>query len=303
MNLSPTEQLTAYEPAHDVLVCIDSDGCAFDTMGIKQRECFCPWMITAFGLQPVAEAARECKEFADLFSRTRGANRHVTIKRILTELLPSHPKVLKRGFSVPEYPAYFAWVENPASLLSNEGLKGAIVSAASRTAARELEGVLAWSLRVNWAVGEIVRGIPPFPGVRESLQRMEGNADVVVVSATPLDALQREWSEHAIERFTALICGQEMGTKSEHIAAIGAAYPRDRVLMIGDAPGDLRAAEANGVLFYPILPGEEADSWSELVCEGLDRFFAGTYRGAYEERLLERFDQALPEAPPWEVGR
>ena len=38
---------------------IDSDGCVFDTMGIKQRECFCPWTTACFGLQPVAEAARE----------------------------------------------------------------------------------------------------------------------------------------------------------------------------------------------------------------------------------------------------
>ena len=60
-------------------------------MGIKQRECFCPWMIAYFGLQPVAQAARESKDFADLFSKTRGANRHKTIKRILVELLAHAP--------------------------------------------------------------------------------------------------------------------------------------------------------------------------------------------------------------------
>jgi len=75
------ERLERFKPQHEYLVCIDSDGCVFDTMGIKQRECFCPWMIAYFGLQPVAQAARECKEFADLFSKTRGANRHITIKR------------------------------------------------------------------------------------------------------------------------------------------------------------------------------------------------------------------------------
>ncbi|MEA1870969.1 MAG: HAD family hydrolase, partial [Candidatus Bipolaricaulota bacterium] len=57
------KQLEGFRPKKDFLVCIDSDGCAFDTMGIKQRECFCPWMIAYFGLQPVAQAARECKEF------------------------------------------------------------------------------------------------------------------------------------------------------------------------------------------------------------------------------------------------
>ena len=296
----PKEALHAFNPTQDYLVCIDSDGCAFDTMGIKQRECFCPWMIQAFGLQPVAEAARECKEFADLFSKTRGANRHVTIKRILAELLPSHPTVQSRNFAVPDYPAYFSWIDNPDSLLSNEGLSAAISSEKNPEAKRELEAILEWSERVNWAVGEIVKGIPPFPGVRESLQRLQGQADVVVVSATPLEALLREWAEHDIERFTALICGQEMGTKRKHIAALGATYPRENILMVGDAPGDLRSAQANNTLFFPIIPGDEASSWRDFVSEGLDRFFAGTYRGSYEQSLLEQFDRALPESPAWE---
>jgi len=289
-----------FRPSADHLVCIDSDGCAFDTMGIKQRECFCPWMIAAFGLQPVAEAARACKEFADLYSKTRGANRHVTIKRILTELLPTHPQTVSRGFDVPQVPAYFAWVDDPASLLSNEGLAAAIEDATDPATRRELEEILTWSERVNWAVGEIVKGIPPFPGVREALRHLEGRADAVVVSATPLEALLREWVEHDIAQYVQLICGQEMGTKAEHIAAVGATYARDRVLMIGDAPGDLRAARGNDVLFFPVIPGEEETSWAELAEQGLERFFAGTYRGDYEDQLLEQFDRALPERPPWE---
>lgn len=298
--IAPKDQLTAYVGKHEFLVCIDSDGCAFDTMGIKQRECFCPWMIEAFGLQPVAAAARECKEFADLFSKTRGANRHVTIKRILTELLPSHPLVRRRGFEVPQFPAYFEWIEDPASLLSNEGLERALECALDAEARNEFEHVLKWSHQVNWSVGEIVRNIPPFPGVREVLDELEGKADIVVVSATPLEALLREWAEHDIARYTNLICGQEMGTKKEHIELLGARYERDHILMLGDAPGDNRAAAANGVLFNPIVPGEEEASWAELLQEGLGRFLSGQFRGDYADRLLETFDAALPEAPPWE---
>lgn len=298
---SPQQQVKAFRPSQDYLVCIDSDGCAFDTMGIKQRECFCPWMIAMFGLQPVAKAARACKEFADLYSKTRGANRHVTIKRILTELLPSHPQTRARGFAVPQYAAYFAWVEDPKSLLSNEGLAAAIRKEVDPAAQRELERILAWSERVNWAVGEIVKGIPPFPGVREALERLDRCADVVVVSATPLEALRREWAEHDIDRYTALICGQEMGAKAEHIGAVGEHYRRDRILMVGDAPGDLRAAQANNAAFFPIIPGDEEASWTQFGSEGLDRFFGGTYCGPYQQELLDRFNEALPEHAPWEA--
>ena len=109
--------LNDMQPEKNYLVAIDSDGCVFDAMGIKQRECFCPMMIAYFSLQPVAAAARECKEFADLFSKTRGANRHKTMVRILGELLPSHPAVRARKFKVPEFKYYAEWVNNPDSLL------------------------------------------------------------------------------------------------------------------------------------------------------------------------------------------
>lgn len=296
------EKLEEFRPKHPYLVCIDSDGCAFDTMGIKQRECFIPWMIAYFGLQPVAQAARECKEFADLFSRTRGANRHVTIKRILTELLPSHPLVKKRGFRVPQLPHYFAWVDDPRSVLSNEGLRKVIADAPTPEAKREFELVLAWSERVNWAVAEIVKGIPPFPYVRETLKAMQGRADVVVVSATPTEALEREWAEHGLNQYVVLICGQEMGTKSQQIGSTARHYQKDRVIMIGDAPGDLEAARKNGVLFYPIIPGEEEASWEEFYRMALGRFLTGTYAGHYEAERIARFERALPEQPLWEVS-
>lgn len=290
-----------YVPRRPFLICVDSDGCVFDTMGIKQRECFCPWMIQAFGLQPVALAARQCKEFADLFSPTRGANRHVTLTRILAELLPSHPEVRTRGFRVPRYPAYFSWVSDPSSDLSDSGLKRAILDAATAKDGDEFRTVLAWSERVNWAISEIVKGIPPFPGAQEALAVLADRADLVVVSATPKAALEREWQEHGIADLARLICGQEMGTKAAQIERIKATYACSHILVVGDALGDLRAAQMNGVLFYPIVPGDEEASWRRLSCEALGRFFDGTYSGQYEDGLLSRLKRALPEVPPWEV--
>ena len=149
---------------------------------------------------------------------------------------------------------------------------------------------------------EIVKGIPPFPHVRQSLEKLSGRADMVVVSATPLEALEREWAEHGIARYTGLICGQEMGTKTEQIAAVGVHYQKGQVLMIGDAPGDMRAARANGALFYPIIPGDEIAAWKLFYEEGMERFLAGTYAGEYEKMLIERFKWVLPECPPWEVN-
>jgi len=300
-DVDPAKALKDFEPKHKFFVGIDSDGCAFDTMGIKQRECFCPWMIGYFGLQPVAQAARECKDFADLFSKTRGANRHKTSKRIIADLLPNHPMTKARGFKVPQYPHYFAWVDDPKSLLSNDGLKQAIEKARSPEAKAELELALAWSKKVNEAIGQIVKDMPPFPCVRESLEKIQPLADVIVVSATPGEALIREWEEHDIAGYAEVIAGQEMGTKAQHLEyATKGRYEKNHVLMVGDAPGDMKAARANNALFYPINPGDEVESWKRFRDEAFDKFIKGRYAGQYEAKLIAQFDACLPEKPPWE---
>ena len=300
-NVDPAKPLKDFKPKRRFFIGIDSDGCAFDTMGIKQRECFCPWMIAYFGLQPVAQAARQCKEFADLFSKTRGYNRHKTTKRILTELLPSHPMVKARNFQVPQFPHYFAWVDDPKSVLSNEGLKQAIAETSNAEARAELEHALQWSERVNWSIKEIVKGMPPFPFVRESLEKIAPLADVIVVSATPCEALTREWEEHDIAKYAEVIAGQEMGKKAEHLEyATKGRYEKDHVLMVGDAPGDMKAAQKNDALFYPVNPGDEVKSWKRFHDEAFDKFINGQYAGSYEEKLITEFDKYLPETPPWE---
>lgn len=296
----PAKQLKEMPVESEFFVGIDSDGCVFDTMGIKQRECFCPMMIAYFGLQPVAKAARECKEFADLFSKTRGANRHKTIARILTELLPAHPDVKEVGFQVQMFEHYCNWVNDSNSLLSNEGLQIAIKEANSEEAKAQLQQVLKWSLRVNEMVTEIVKDIPPFPHVCQSLEKISKLADVIVCSATPNEALIREWLEHDIAQFVKVIAGQEMGTKAQHLAyASGGKYKPEHVLMIGDAPGDFNAAKANDALFYPINPGDEAQSWKRFHDEGLDIFIKGKFAGVYQGKLLAEFDSYLPEDPDW----
>jgi phosphoglycolate phosphatase-like HAD superfamily hydrolase len=300
-EVEPAKPLKDFKPKHDFFVGIDSDGCAFDTMEIKQKECFCPWLIGYFGLQPVAQAVRECKEFADLYSKSRGANRHKTIKLILKDLLPTHPMVKARNFQVPQYPYYYAWVDDPKSTLSNEGLRNALAQAKDLQAKKELALALQWSERVNWAIEEIVKGgMPPFPFVRESLEKIRPLADVIVVSATPGEALLREWREHKIAQNVDIIAGQEMGTKAQHLEyAAKGKYQKDHTLMIGDALGDLKAAKANNALFYPINPGGEDKSWKRFHDEAFDRFIKGTYSGKYEDQLIAEFDKCLPEKPPW----
>jgi phosphoglycolate phosphatase-like HAD superfamily hydrolase len=278
----------------DFLVGIDSDGCAFDTMEIKHKECFIPAFIKHMGLQPVSKYAREACEFVNLYSKWRGANRFPAYLKAL-DLLGERPEVQARGATVPELRGLREWVKRETKL-GNPTLKAEV----ARTNDPDLERTLRWSVAVNEAIDAMVAGIPPFPFVRPSLEKLAGLADMVVCSATPNQALVKEWAEHKIDGHVAAICGQEVGGKQEILErTVKHGYAKDRVLMIGDAPGDLKAARGAGALFYPVNPGHEEASWERFFREACDRFLAGTYAGAYDEQLIAEFDRFLPEAPPW----
>jgi phosphoglycolate phosphatase-like HAD superfamily hydrolase len=287
--------LEDHQPQHEFLICIDSDGCVFDTMEIKQKECFIPNIIKHWDLQPYSKYARMAAEFVNLYSTWRGINRFPALIKTF-DLLAEWDVVLKRGYTVPDTPNLRRWIETETRL-GNPALEA--YCAAHDEA--DMHRALAWSTDVNKTVGEVVKGgLPPFPLARETFERGSQKADLLVCSQTPTEALQREWQEQGLDSYVFAIAGQEAGTKTEHIAlASEGRYDTGRVLMIGDAPGDRKAATANGALFYPILPGAEEDSWARLHDEALDKFFTGQYAGDYEAELIRSFEAQLPETPPW----
>jgi len=280
---------------HDYLVCIDSDGCAFDTMEIKHKECFTPNIIKHWGLQAVSKYAREACEFVNLYSQWRGVNRWPALIKVF-DLLRERKEVQRRGVKIPQAPKIREFI-NSGRPLSNESLKELV----DETGDPELTKALEWSLAVNATIADMVHGVPPFPYVRESLEEITQHADTIVVSQTPLEALEREWEEHDIDKYVKVIAGQEMGTKSEHIKyANSGRYAPDHILMIGDAPGDLKAARDNGARFFPVNPGREEESWELFYREAFQRFISGTYDEGYEAELIAEFNKAMPSTPPWE---
>ncbi|MFC1601561.1 HAD family hydrolase [Candidatus Sumerlaeota bacterium] len=294
---NPAELVRALEPEKEFFIGIDSDGCAFDTMEIKHKECFTPNFVKHWGLQAVSKYAREAWEFANLYSKTRGANRFLTLIQCL-DLLRERDEVGARGLEIPQAQAVRDWCGRETKL-GNPTLEREV----ERTGDPVLTQALTWSKGVNASVADIVYGVPPFPLVRESLERAAPRADMMVVSSTPVEALEREWREHGIDQFVRLICGQEMGSKKEHLAmAAKDKYPSAKILMIGDAPGDRKAALANDALFFPINPGHEEESWRGFFDEGLERFFAGEFAGEYQQRLIEEFEALLPVDPPWRTA-
>src|SRR5207302_3558452 len=103
MNPTPTDPqapLRAFRPTRPFFVGIDSDGCAFDTMEVKHKECFIPAFVRHFHLAAVAKYAREACEFVNLYSKHRGINRFPAYLKAL-DLLAVRPEVVPRGLDAP----------------------------------------------------------------------------------------------------------------------------------------------------------------------------------------------------------
>ena len=263
-------------------------------MELKWKECFIPQLIQHFGLQGVSKYAREAAEFVNLYSKDRGCNRFIGLIKSL-DLLRERPEVAARGYEnrCELSDAFRSWVGAEKKLG-----EPAMAAEVERTKDGYLAQCLDWSRDVNRSIAQMVEGVPPFPMVRESLQRLGENADMIVCSGTPTGALKAEWEEHKIDQFVQQIFGQEAGKKAE-VLSRATTYDPDKRLMIGDAPGDHQAAQAADCLFFPINPGEEETSWRKLHHEGIDRFLTGRFAGDFQQQILEEFETYLPEHPPW----
>ena len=268
-------ELVGFEKHKDFLVCVDSDGCAMDTMDVKHEKAFCPQLIRVFGLEQYADFITPYWMEVNLFSATRGVNR-------FKGMLMTFEALKEKGVEIPHLAEIAQWVNN-ARELSNPNLENEI--AAGNTA---LKPVLEWSLAVNKTIRELPQDDKPFKGVKEGLAAVHLVADTAVVSSANAGAIQSEWNRHGLAQYMNVMLGQEVGSKAACIHAMAEGrYDKDKVLMVGDALGDLDAAQKNGVLFYPILVGREDESWKRLAEEAIHKLLHGIYRGAYQEQLIK----------------
>ena len=283
---------------HDFLVCVDSDGCLLDNMELKHKECFCPATVNVWDLQPISKYARKAAEFVNLYSRSRGWNRFPALVRTL-DLLFERPEVQEVGLKKPDLTSLRKWIEVTPSL-SSPALRryceeNNIQDDTLLRAAR-------WGEEVDENIRRIVRNILPFPNVKPTLSKLREYADVMIVSATPDDALVRELTACGVIDYFDCVAGQQTGTKTQSIrmALEKGGYDMDHVLKVGDAASDLKAAQDNGVEFFPIVPGNENASWKELGDVALASFIDGSYRAEKMDAYIENFFASLPDAKTWD---
>ena len=268
----------------EYLVCVDSDGCAMDTMDIKHFRCFGPCMVEEWALEEWAQPILARWNEINLYTMTRGVNRFKGLAMALDEINAQYTAI--EGLDELK-----AWAAS-APELSNGALEKALPAAQGPCLAK----ALSWSKKVNAAINALPESEKkPFDGAAAGLAAAHAAADVAVVSSANREAVEEEWARCGLLGSVDVLCCQDAGSKAACIAQLKAkGYAPDHILMVGDAPGDKAAAEKNGVWFYPILVRHEAESWAELVSTALACLTSGAY-APYGEALAEKFLANLGE--------
>lgn len=275
----------AFVRKKDFLVCVDSDGCAMDTMDIKHIRCFGPCMVEEWGLHQWAEPILARWNEVNLYTMTRGINRFKGLAHALTEVNAQITPIE----GIDELNRFVAESDE----LSNEALARAIAAAPDCVS---LTKALRWSEAVNAAIRQLPEEkLQPFPLAKEALCYAHTLADVAIVSSANRGAVMEEWERFGLLPHTDVVMAQDAGSKATCIATLlrEGGYAPDHVLMCGDAPGDLAAAEQNGVYYYPIRVRAERESWQGFLDEGLQRLLDGRFGGDYQNEQIAAFKANL----------
>ena len=269
---------------HDYLVCVDSDGCAMDTMDIKHFLCFGPCMVDEWELSEWRDEILERWNEINLYTMTRGINRFKGLALALSE-------ISRKYREIEDVATLVDWAENSTEL-SNSALEREILKNPNSIS---LKKALRWSTAVNKAITELPdEKSKPFPLALEGLRTAHEVADVAIVSSANLGAVMEEWTRYGLLPHTDIVMAQDSGSKAACIAALlEKGYSRDKVVMCGDAPGDLAAAEKNGVYFFPILVKRERESWGEFIDTAITKLTDGSYGDGYSEKKKNEFIENL----------
>ena len=282
MDKKTSNAFSEFKKTKDFLLCVDSDGCVMDTMDIKHKKCFGPCFVEEWGLEKYRDEMLERWNEINLYSMDRGINRYKGLEIILNEINDKYIKA--EGLEDLRN-----WVSNTKEFSFNT-----LNAEIEKTGSLCLKKAFNWSKMVNQSIHELDEDeLLPFEGVHDILLPAKALANIAIVSSANPDAVHKEWTKHGLLDVVDILLAQDAGTKSDCIKKLMEfGYDKSKVLMIGDAPGDMSAAEANGVFFFPVLVGKEKESWDELG-EVLKAFTTTGLDSKLQKQLKAKFIQHL----------
>jgi hypothetical protein len=269
----------------DSLLVISGEGSLFDLGSSLVEGIHLPLFEKHFGVVQPRPILEESLRHLALRTRFRGAGKYRLLSALL-DLLSRHPRVLKpdplwKKTSL----AIDSWL-GTAPFSASLSLERIVASRGEL--GRLLGPVLAWSsaLRLCLACLPVQ---PVWKALKTSMELLPRSTEVAVITGLPTKLVSDSWKRAALLRYPARLWEDRGFQRGPILAAhIGQAASLDesektlparfgegRVLLVGDAPGDLGLARSLGAVFFPLLRGREEEGWDRLSREILIPFSEG----------------------------
>lgn len=264
-----------YQKKNQILICMDSDGTVMDTMTIKHERCFGPSFLTVFKITKHKEEILKYWLDINLYLPSRGINRFIGLDCILEY-------IKQFDYTYEGYEEYHNWVKTTKEF-----------SIASIEKNMEGKNRTTFLLALEWSklVNEKITQLPPskaFHGVTEGIIEAGKACDLLGVSSANPQAVYEEWTRLNFMPYFQMVACQDKGNK-ESILKQAKEKGYDRILMLGDAMGDLEASIASGSYFFPIIPTQEVESWTRFSKEALPKFVDNLFDDEYQKQLIDEF--------------
>lgn len=257
-----------------VIFTVDSDGCAIDSMTYKHELYMAPLAAQHFQVKDQDTFIKNWSNI-NLYSKARGVNRFNGLVLTLQSV----------DYDEMNVENLYRWAEE-SDVLSPETLNAEI----EKHGTLDLKAALDWTIDVNESFSMDKDNDDVFDGAAEGLAKMSELGEIYVVSTANREAIKDEWTRYDLLKYVDGIYGQDSGKKADTIAKfIQEGTEPERIIMIGDSPGDLEAAELNGAWFFPILVGKEKESWMDFVENVANKFATGKFTQEDHEYYKEKF--------------
>ena len=256
-------------------------------MNRKHIDAFIPAAIEIWHLKgETAKRFAEIEKKVNLFSSLRGINRFPGLLKVFEQL---NQEDVGLQDALPSLEPLQAYIQE-----TNKYSPATLQAWLQCHPSSGLESVMAWSKRADELFAKACDGLPPFPGVKDTLTKMNQCACVAVVSSAAKHGLEHDWTAGGLMSSVDFLMSPEDGNKTEQLKMAQAKLESPvKALMVGDTDADRISAHEADALFYPIIPGKEEQSWQMLREIVFPDFMNGRYAKIQEAAYCEQLYAAL----------
>jgi len=265
----PEESTRADQPLHlhdkQIIVIIESEGAVFDISRYWHETAYLPSFIGCFGGSVDPAIAGEVWRKIALESSLRGEHPLIILLAALRVLNVLYPSMQRTAIikTLEKYSYSEATIDDLFKLEDKPPAEMMIID---------------WFSMAEGLTQELGR-VPHFSTAEEFLRSaryIAPRSELFVYSNLGESAAMRMWQAAGLGECFFRIAGKERGKPGEYLrAALSAGFERSSMIAIGSSSAMFRASQLAGIRFFPIVPGQEEESWRILA----EQWFPAYLRG------------------------